>query len=225
LPALTGAIRVNGMSKGTVMKKWAKLALLLAAGLLASNSVLAAQATAADNTSATTTAPAIKAGKTTKPLRPAIQLDSIMPLKKTEKGGNEIYVGMSEFNSNGKNRYYTIPQSPVYWPQKSVTQISNFQLWQGKLPAGGATEVIISLIEKDTPPWKLDDLISIVKIKMMNKGGKISYEWYQDGKLISTKNAKVTVLLKGSQGGYKATLSLIMRDGTKAERSPNEMNG
>jgi hypothetical protein len=113
----------------------------------------------------------------------------------------------------------------VYWPQKSVTQISNFQLWQGKLPVGGATEVIISLIEKDTPPWQLDDLISIVKIKLMNKGGKISYEWYQDGKLISKKNAKVAVLLKGSDGVYKATLSLILRDNTKAERSPNAMNG
>ncbi len=198
------------------MKRW-----LILTALLASNSILAAQTTVADKTSATSTASAVKVDKTTKPLRPAIQLDSITPQKKAEKGGNEIYVGMSEFNSNGKNRYYTIPQSPVYWPQKSVTQISNFQLWQGKLPVGGATEVIISLIEKDTPPWKLDDLISTVKIKMMNKDGKIRYEWYQDGKLVSTKNAKVTVLLKGSQGDYKATLSLIMRDDTKAERSPD----
>lgn len=199
------------------MKKSFIWAFLLVAGILVSNSVLAAPTTVASKTSATATAPAVKAAK---PLRPAIQLNSITPLKEIEKNGNEIYVGISEFNSNGKNRYYTIPQSPVYWPKKSVMQISNFQLWQGKLPAGGATEVIISLIEKDTPPWDLDDLIGIVKVKMINKGGKISYEWYQDNKLISKKNAKVTVLLKSSEGDYKATLSLIMRDNTKAERSP-----
>lgn len=201
------------------MKKWAIGTMLLAAGVLTSNSILAALTTVADKPSTTVTAPDVKAPKTVKLLRPAIQLDSIAPLKKIAKSGNEIYVSISEFNSNGKNRYYTIPQSPVYWPQKSMDQISHFQLWQGKLPTGGATEVIISLIEKDTPPWNLDDLISVVKVKMINQAGKINYEWYQDGKLISKEKSNVKVLLKASNGGYEANLSLIMRNSTKAERS------
>ena len=128
---------------------------------------------------------------------------------------------MSEFNSNGKNRYYTIPQSPVYWPDKSVNQISNFQLWQGKLPAKGATEVIISLIEQDTPPWNLDDLIGVIKIKMMNDAGQLRYEWYQDGKLIGRQKDKISIHLMGQEGIYKANLSLIMRNSTKAEVNRN----
>ena len=154
-------------------------------------------------------------------LRPAIQLDSITAVKQTEKGGDEIYVGIAEFNSNGKNRYYTIPQSPVYWPAQGLNQISNFQLWQGKLPAGGATEVVISLIEQDTPPWDLDDLIGVVKVKMVNDKGTIHYEWYQDGKLISKKQQSVNVMLTGSGGLYRATLSLLMRDNNKAAASPD----
>ncbi len=211
-----------------MMKKYFVLGLMLSAGLLLNNSILFAQTKASDKTNITaqTTQPttaqnSTKSNKTALLLRPAIQLDSITPVKLTEKYSDEIYVAVSEFNSSGKNRYYTIPQSPVYWPGNGVSQISNFQLWQGKLPAGSATEVIVSLIERDTPPWSLDDLIGVVKIKMENKAGKIKYEWYQDGKLISTQKTEVDVLLTGSEGIYRAKLSLILRSSTKAERNPD----
>ena len=192
-------------------KKWVVLGTVLFIGFM-SNSLLYAE-----NSSATTE----KSNNKTTLLRPAIQLDSLVPIKKTEKNKDEIYVSVSEFNSNGKNRYYTIPQSPVYWPDKSVNQISNFQLWQGKLPAKGATEVIISLIEQDTPPWNLDDLIGVIKIKMMNDAGQLRYEWYQDGKLIGRQKDKISIHLMGQEGIYKANLSLIMRNSTKAEVNRN----
>lgn len=192
-----------------MIKKWAILGSMLLVSLFLSNSLLyAANSSGSKPTKANL-------------LRPAIQLDSIVPLKGTEKAKDEVYVSVSEFNSNGKNRYYTIPQSPVYWPEKSVNQISNFQLWQGKLPAAAATEVVISLIEQDTPPWNLDDLISVIKVKMMNDAGQLHYEWYQDGKLIGRQKDKISIHLIGHDGIYKANLSLIMRNSTKAEVSRN----
>ncbi len=154
-------------------------------------------------------------------LRPAIQLDKIEPLKVVEKVGDEIYVGITEFNSNGKNSYYTIPQSPVYWPSESLTQIHSLQVWQGKLIDAQSTEVIISLIEQDTPPWDLDDLIGVVKVKMINQAGKLSYQWYQDGQLLKQNKSSIKVILHGSAGLYKAELSLFLRDSTKAQASPD----
>lgn len=195
-----------------MMKKGIVWGTVLFIGLFMVNSLLYAE-----NTSTTV----VKSNSKTALLRPAIQLDSLVPIKKTEKDKDEIYVSVSEFNSNGKNRYYTIPQSPVYWPDKSVNQISNFQLWQGKLPAKGATEVIISLIEQDTPPWNLDDLIGVIKIKMMNDAGQLRYEWYQDGKLIGRQKDKISIHVMGHEGIYKANLSLIMRNSTKAEVNRN----
>lgn len=194
------------------MKKWLIMGSVLLAGLLIGNSLVYAA-----NTAVTTT----KSKSASTLLRPAIQLDSIVPVKGTETAKNEIYVSVSEFNSNNKNRYYTIPQSPVYWPKKSMDQISNFQLWQGKLPTAGAAEVVISLIERDTPPWKLDDLISVIKVKMINNGGQLYYEWYQDGKLIDKQKDKIMIDLNGSSATYKASFSLLLRSGTKAQRSPD----
>ncbi len=150
-------------------------------------------------------------------LRPAIQLDDILPMKKIDKSVDNIYVSISEFNSKGRDRYYTIPQSPVYWPEKSLHEINNFQLWQGKLPVMGATEVVISLIEQDTQPWHLDDLISVIKIKMVNQDGQIQYQWYQDGKLIAKQKNTVEIQFKSSNEGYKAHFSLILRDSARAK--------
>lgn len=150
-------------------------------------------------------------------LRPAIQLDDIVSIKTIGKSVDNIYVSISEFNSKGRNRYYTVPQSPVYWPGKSIHEINNFQLWQGKLPVMAATEVVISLIEEDTPPWHLDDLISVIKIKMVNQDGQIQYEWYQDGKLIAKQKNTVAIQFKGSNEVYKAHFSLILRDSARAK--------
>ena len=158
-------------------------------------------------------------------LRPAIQLDDIVSIKTMGKSVDNIYVSISEFNSKGRDRYYTIPQSPVYWPEKSIREINNFQLWQGKLRAMGATEVVISLIEQDTPPWHLDDLISVIKIKMVNQAGQIQYEWYQDGKLIAKQKNTVEIQFKGSNEVYKAHFSLILRDSTKVKAKGSVQKG
>jgi len=150
-------------------------------------------------------------------LHPELLLSGIIQKKATEKGGDEIYLAITEFKSNGEHHQYLIPEPPMYWPSSSLAHIKNLSLWKQPLKPGESEELLVSLVEQDLAPWDVDDLIGAVKIKIKNEKGHLNYEWslLQYGHLTSAmkkpirNQAKVSFSLKGDTGEYQLMFHLM----------------
>jgi hypothetical protein len=112
-------------------------------------------------------------------LTPNLFVESLTIHKTVEKGGDEMYFSVTEYPSTGKGKTINIPPSPLSWTSDQVRDLKNLKLWGGNLAEGESTEVIVELIEHDLPPWNVDDLIGVFKIKLMNQDGKLVTEWSQ----------------------------------------------
>lgn len=147
-------------------------------------------------------------------IAPTLYLQAIKANVQTEAGGDEVYLAITEFRHGGKNRHYTIPQSPLYWPDGALPEISHLEIWKGALGIGESTEVMVGFVERDAPPWNTDDMMGAIKIKMMNKEGHLQTQWILMDK--KTKEQKMDVKqedihsyqLTGEDGDYKVDLLL-----------------
>ena len=95
----------------------------------------------------------------------------------TEKHGDELYFMITELNSNGDNRQYTLPHLPITWPSEAIEQIHNLLLWDGDLEDGESSEVIIELVERDAPPFNTDESLGSARVKLENKKGHLRWQW------------------------------------------------
>ena len=127
------------------------------------------------------------------PVVPTLYLKAIKAKVQTEKNGDEVYLAITEFRHGGKNRHYTVPQFPLYWPSDALAQISALKIWKTALGPGESTEVVVSFIEHDMPPWNTDDMIGGIKIKMVNDKGSLKTHWMP----ISNETKEQTLAIKG----------------------------
>lgn len=152
-------------------------------------------------------------------IQAVIQMDSIDVQKSTEEYGDEIYLVITEFDADGANTQFTIPQYPVTWPSEGIHQVKNVKLWQGEIKSGKTDEIIIELVEHDAPPYNVDDSIGSVRIKLNNNNGTLNILWQQnwDESAGKTNAAEVvksdaltskTFVFKGDGGEYTLTFSL-----------------
>ncbi len=134
-------------------------------------------------------------------LHPEVYLDKIIGHESGEKEGDELYLSVAEFHSDGTSQAYTVPghfversthygstfpPSPprhptLYWNSGQLSQISKLKLWDKPLMDGDAVEIVISLIEHDLPPWDLDDLIGTIKLRLRNEKGRLYVQWQKVG--------------------------------------------
>lgn len=139
-------------------------------------------------------------------------LQSIEANKMSESGGDEVYVSVAEFNNYGKPSYFRVPSYPTYWLSKHFKSVKNVRLWEREFSDGEAAQLIISVIERDVPPWNVDDLIGAVKVNVSQKDGIINIEWdhkylEHEAKIeVGTKDKdKVNFTLKGNNSEYHVT--------------------
>ena len=55
--------------------------------------------------------------------------------------------------------------------------MKNVTLWTGDLAPNESLEIILSLTERDAPPWDIDDLIGSVKVKLHESKDGLKDEW------------------------------------------------
>ena len=112
-----------------------------------------------------------------KALSPVVKLCSIKAVKPIERYGDELYLTVTEYHSQKPPRHRIIPRHPLFWSSKVINKISNVQLWSGRLAPSEAVNLVITFIDKDAPPWNVDDLVGEVKLQMRNDNGELKREW------------------------------------------------
>lgn len=106
-----------------------------------------------------------------------ITLSDIKQIKRSEAGGDEIYFSVTEYSSIERPRHYLVPSFPTHWLSQHIDEVKNVVLWEKPLQDKESVMVVISLLERDAPPWNVDDLIGTVKVKMQYEGGQVKKEW------------------------------------------------
>ncbi|PCH56917.1 MAG: hypothetical protein COC15_02270 [Legionellales bacterium] len=104
-------------------------------------------------------------------------LSSIKAEKTSETRGDELYFSITQYSSEKDAKQELIPTFPTYWLSKNLSQIKNVPIWKTDLALGEEVKLIISLLEKDAPPWELDDHIGSVQLKVSNVDGNLEYMW------------------------------------------------
>ena len=145
-----------------------------------------------------------------------LELGEIQVVKESEVGGDEVYISVAEYSNYGKPQYHRIPSYPTYWLSRHLTSVKNVHLWHHDLKDGDAVQLIVSVIERDLPPWNVDDLIGAIKVNVNVKDGKTNVTWDHDQ---FEKEAEVLAddedpksphfTLKGNNSEYKISFNTI----------------
>lgn len=131
-----------------------------------------------------------------KSLDVSLYLNKIQARIQNEKKNDEIYFSIIEYTSaHNASKYYTMPYSshkhrhfssphtsntghPIFhWNSSDFHKLNNIRIWSQKLAPGQGVELYLSVVEHDTPPWDLDDSIGAIKIKLLNRQGKLLSRW------------------------------------------------
>ena len=139
-----------------------------------------------------------------------LSLSHIEKIKTTEESGDELYFSVTEYSSVERPRQITVPSFPTYWLSKHLSNVNDVVLWEKELADKESVMLVISLIERDAPPWNVDDLIGTVKLKISNDHGKLKRAWSipnaaETKRLDDNKNE---FQMTGDGGDYKLSLQV-----------------
>lgn len=89
----------------------------------------------------------------------------------------KVYLHITEYNSTGTARAFTVPNLPLNWPARHIHPVDNLQIWGGALKENQSTSLVVLIMEHNAKPWNTDDLIGVVTINIKNQQGKLISEW------------------------------------------------
>ena len=143
-----------------------------------------------------------------KDLKVNVQLKKIVVEALSEKHGDELYFSVTKYSNKKESTQKRIPMFPTHWLSKNLDTIKNIKLWEDTIQKDEAVQLIISLIEHDSPPWDLDDHIGSVKVTLVNKKGKLKIDWSipnlsDQTEVTKLKKNSPSFILKGDGGRYK----------------------
>lgn len=138
----------------------------------------------------------------------AIKLSHISATKVSEGSGDEVYFSVTHYSNQKGNDHQRIPMFPTHWLSQHLSQIKDIPLWQQTLSDGEAVQIILSLIEHDSPPWNVDDHIGSVKVTLKNHDNRLEAVWgqpdFKDKTPVeqSGSNSEPDFILKGNASEY-----------------------
>lgn len=140
----------------------------------------------------------------------ALKLTAIERITATEEGGDELYFSITEYSSKMHPRHYVIPAFPTHWLSDHLKGVQDIVLWEKNLVDAEAVTVLVSLVESDTPPWNVDDLIGTVKLKALNTGKEVDAQWRIPNREFAEKlsGSENSFVLTGDGGEYHIGLAL-----------------
>lgn len=146
-----------------------------------------------------------------------VLLDTITLHQGSEKGGDELYFNVTTYAQARDYDHYQVPSFPAHWFSDRLEEVSEVMLWNGEVPEGESVEVILSLTERDVPPWNIDDHVGSVKVKFNNNDGDVSQEWtvYADRghtELLKEKREYRMYKMSGSGAEYDIILRTLVDD-------------
>ena len=105
----------------------------------------------------------------------------------------------------------------LHWDSNHLQKLQHEKLWSLDLRDNQAIEIFVAVVEHDTPPWDLDDVIGSIKIKIKNQQGKITSKWSFLGdkksvQLTSSKDKsgqRMGYLFQGGNSKYEINFHLM----------------
>lgn len=135
-----------------------------------------------------------------------VKLQKLEKLQPTEKAVDELYFSITEFPAQGKASHYQIPSFPAHWLSSHLANVKDVMLWQKTLQKCEPTEVLISLVEEDLPPWNPNDLLGSVQLKISCDNGKLVQSWsIPNPEITSQVNHDTVYSFEGEKMKYQAT--------------------
>lgn len=107
----------------------------------------------------------------------SVKLQAIEKIHSQELSGDELYFTITEFPVGKPPSYYQIPSFPTHWLSAHLGNIKDIVLWKKSVQACENIDVIFSLVEKDLPPWNLNDDLGTVELKVRCDNGQVKANW------------------------------------------------
>lgn len=154
----------------------------------------------------------------------SIKLDILERIHAQEKSGDELYFTITEFPEKKPPRNYRIPSYPTHWMSEYLKNVKNITLWHQSFETCEKTDVLISLVEADLPPWDVDDLLGSVELKITCDQGKMKTEWFIPNKANTAAilNHEGAFSFTGEHSEYHTILKLDESKITIKEKLPDE---
>lgn len=139
-----------------------------------------------------------------------VKLHSLDVIKTQEKGGDELFISVSEFPVKGKAVHYQIPSYPTHWLSKYAGNVKDIVLWNKKSNTCEPAELMFTLVEEDFEPWNMDDSIGSVALKVECINGEAVQSWTipKQKPGISVTQEGGTFTFEGDGAKYKASFSI-----------------
>ena len=119
-----------------------------------------------------------------------VKLLHIEKIKASESQGDELYFDVLAYGSNQHPTHHRIPPFPHHWPSFVLDKIKNITLWQSNLPPHSNIKLIVSLVEKDAPPWNANDVLGSFELVLKRTAGGLAIHYQELGKVESSIEVK-----------------------------------
>lgn len=136
-------------------------------------------------------------------------LKSFKTEQSQEKGGDELYISVTEYTKNHSPSYYQVPAFPAHWLSEHIGKVNNALLWKKDLTKCEDTDLMITLVEEDLIPWNVDDSLGSLKLKLTCKNDKLQGEWnIPNTNAVSKSKGKDAFQFTGDNGRYDVQFGL-----------------
>lgn len=141
----------------------------------------------------------------------AVQLEWIKRIERQEERGDELYFNVTEYSNKSNPTFYQVPSFPTHWLSQYLENVKDVVLWQKPLQEGESVQLIFSLVERDAPPWNVDDLLGSVKLNVKLDSGHLQKEWKIPNKEITERveGKTNTFDFEGDEGHYRVKFRLV----------------
>lgn len=103
-------------------------------------------------------------------------IDKLDIVEHSETYGDEVFVHILESHGEVVSDTY-FPDYPFYFRDGHLENFERTQVWSKELKDNDEVTLFISLIEKDAPPWNIDDLVGELTLTLSKKDGQIYSKW------------------------------------------------
>ncbi len=147
---------------------------------------------------------------------------------KPQESHDEIYFLITDLGAK-KKFLYTIPgyanyiqvnraphpvgRRPVhFWRDANLNKIKNVLIWSRSNIGNKNTQLSISLVEADMPPWDIDDVLGTIKVNIIKKNNQVDCQLktYANTRIIKRSitpyGSQYTLLFKNDGAEYQASL-------------------
>jgi hypothetical protein len=104
-----------------------------------------------------------------KNLEVVVKMVDIVVEKTADKDFDDLFFNITQYSNLKVESESRIPEFPKHWLSKQLSSLKNVILWRGKIEAGETLQLVLSLMEQDSPHWDPDDAIGAAKVILLSK--------------------------------------------------------